>query len=218
MVVRQGFQKVFDLTERVLPQGTDTRSPTPKEQAAWYVDRALDAWGLVARDELGYQRKEHVEEIDGVLKDREEKDGLVRVGIEGIPKVTYWVRPTDLDRVDTLKPPDKTLRILSPFDPFLIHRKRVKRLFGFDFTIECYLPAAKRTFGYFALPLFHGASFVGLIDAKADRSAGTLLIRNLRFDGPARNRARFDRSLKKALIEFAEFNGVTFANGIETAG
>ncbi len=208
MVVRQGFQKVFDLTERVLPQGTDTRSPTPREQAAWYVDRTLDAWGLAARDELAYQRKEHIEGIDAVLRDLEEEGSLARVVVEGLPKVTYWIRSTDLDRVDALKAPDRTLRILSPFDPFLIHRKRVSRLFGFDFTIECYVPAAKRTFGYFALPLFHGVAFVGLLDAKADRSAGTLVVRNLRFDGPAKSRAGFDRSLKKALIEFAEFNGV----------
>ena len=209
MVVRQGFQKVFDLTERVLPPGTDTRLPTPREQAAWYVDRALGAWGLVARDELGYLRKEHTGEIDAVLREREEEGSLVRVALEGLPKPAYWVRSDDLDRVDSLKAPDRALRILSPFDPFLIHRKRISRLFGFDFAIECYLPEAKRSFGYFALPLFQGTSFVGLLDAKADRRAGKLVIRKLRYDGLAKNRERFDRSLEKALIEFARFNGVS---------
>lgn len=208
MVVRQGFQKVFDLTERVLPAGTDTRTPTPHEHAAWYVDRALDAWGLAARDEMAYLRKEHVAHIDAVLRQREEEGSLVRVTVEGIPKTAYWVRPADLERIDAGKAPDRTLRIVSPFDPFLIHRKRMRRLFGFDFAIECYLPAAKRTFGYFALPLFQGTSFVGLLDAKADRSAGRLIVHNLRYDGPAKRRAPFDRSLNKALDAFARFNGV----------
>ncbi len=208
MVVRQGFQKVFDLTERVLPLGTDTRIPTAQEQAAWYVDRALDAWGLAARDEFAYQRKELTEGIDAVLRDREEEGSLNRVAIEGLPKTSYWVRSSDLDQVDALKPPDRTLRILSPFDPFLIHRKRMSRLFGFDFAIECYLPAAKRTFGYFALPLFQGDTFVGLLDAKADRNAGTLVVRNLRYDGQPKKRAGFDRSLNATLIDFAAFNGV----------
>ena len=208
MVVRQGFQKVFDLTERVLPPGTDTRIPTPHEQAAWYVDRALDAWGLAARDEMAYLRKEHVAHIDAVLRQREEEGSLLRVTVEGIPKTAYWVRPADLERIDAGKAPDRTLRIVSPFDPFLIHRKRMRRLFGFDFAIECYLPAAKRTFGYFALPLFQGTSFVGLLDAKADRSAGRLIVHNLRYDGPAKRRAPFDRSLNKALDAFARFNGV----------
>jgi len=208
MVVRQGFQKVFDLTERVLPPGTDTRIPTPREQAAWYVDRVLDAWGLAARDEMAYQRKEHVDNIDAVLQERAEEGRLIRVAVEGIPKVTYWVRSADIDRVDAGRAADRRLRILSPFDPFLIHRKRMRRLFGFDFGIECYLPAAKRTFGYFALPLFQRENFVGLLDTKADRSAGTLIIQNLRFDGPSKRRAEFDRSLKTALDAFARFNGV----------
>ena len=208
MVVRQGFQKVFDLTERVLPPGTDTRIPTPHEQAAWYVDRALDAWGLAARDEMAYLRKEHVAHIDAVLRQREEQGSMLRVTVEGIPKTAHWVRPVDLERIDAGKAPDRTLRIVSPFDPFLIHRKRMRRLFGFDFAIECYLPAAKRTFGYFALPLLQGTDFVGLLDAKADRSAGRLIVQNLRYDGPAKRRAPFDRSLNKALDAFARFNGV----------
>lgn len=208
MVVRQGFQKVFDLTERVLPPGTDTRIPTPHEQAAWYVDRALDAWGLAARDEMAYLRKEHVAHIDAVLRQREEEGSLIRVTVEGVAKTAYWVRPADLERIDAGKAPDRTLRIVSPFDPFLIHRKRMRRLFGFDFAIECYLPAAKRTFGYFALPLLQGNGFVGLLDAKADRSAGRLIVQNLRYDGPAKRRAPFDRSLNKALDAFARFNGV----------
>lgn len=208
MVVRQGFQKVFDLTERVLPPGTDTRSPTPDEQAAWYIDRALDAWGIVASDEFAYQRKEHTGGIGAILRNRQEDGSLVRVAVEGLPKVPYWVRPADLERVDALKAPDRTLRILSPFDPFLIHRKRTNRLFGFDFAIECYLPSAKRTFGYFALPLFQGTTFVGLLDAKADRKAGTLEIRNLRHDGQPGKRAAFERSLNAALIKYAAFNGV----------
>ena len=208
MVVRQGFQKVFDLTERVLPAGTDSRTPTPHEQAAWYVDRALDAWGLAARDEMAYLRKEHVAHIDAVLRQREEQGSLLRVTVEGIPKTAHWVRPVDLERIDAGKAQDRTLRIVSPFDPFLIHRKRMRRLFGFDFAIECYLPTAKRTFGYFALPLLQGTDFVGLLDAKADRSAGRLIVQNLRYDGPAKRRAPFDRSLNKALDAFARFNGV----------
>jgi len=208
MVSRQGFQKIFDLTERVLPPATDTRVPTPREHAQWYVDRALDAWGLVAKDELAYQRREHVDQIAGVLKDAQEEGTLVKVEIEGLSKVPYWVRAADLERLDALPKPGRELHILSPFDPLLIHRKRVNRLFGFDFTIECYVPAAKRTFGYFALPLLQGDSFIGLLDAKADRKAGTLVVQNLRYDGLPQKRAAFDAALEKALGEFARFNGV----------
>ena len=213
MVTRQGFQKVFDLTERVLPPGTDTRAPSPREHAAWYVDRSLDAWTLVARDEIGYQRKEHTDEIDGVLREYEDGGRLVRVEVEGLEKTPYWVRPADLAAVDPLPAPKRELRILSPFDPFVIHRRRNNRLFGFDFAIVCYLPAAKRTFGYFALPLLQGDSFVGLLDAKADRGSGTLLVQKLRYDGPAKRRAAFDAALGRALARFAEFNSVSWPDG-----
>jgi len=208
MVTRQGFQKVFDLTERVLPPGTDTRPPTPGEHAAWYVDRALDAWGLAARDEFAYQRREHTDQVAEVLKQREEEGSLVRVTVEGWPKVPYWVRSADLGRVDALPAPDRALHILSPFDPLVIHRKRTLRLFAFDFVIECYVPAPKRKFGYFALPLLWGDTFAGLLDAKADRAAGRLVIQNLRYDGPPRRRAAFDAAFAKALVKFAAFNGV----------
>jgi len=205
---RQGFQKVFDLTERVLPPGTDTRTPTPAEHAAWYIDRALDAWGLAARDEVAYQRKEHLDAIDAVLQEQEEEGRLVRVAVEGVAKTLYWVRPADLETLDSLAGPGRDLKILSPFDPFLIHRKRINRLFGFDFTIECYVPAEKRVFGYFALPLFFGEGFVGLLDAKADREKGVLEVRRVRYDGPPKKRAAFDVKLDKALGQFAQFNGV----------
>ena len=208
MVVRQGFQKVFDLTERVLPPGTDVRCPTASEQAVWYVERALDAWGIVARDEFAYLRKEHHKGVAAALRQREEEGGLVKVAVEGLPRVDYWLRTSDLEQLDALKGPDRALRILSPFDPFLIHRKRIGRLFGFDFSIECYLPEEKRRFGYFALPLLLGREFVGLLDAKADRQAGTMIVRRLRYDGEPRKRASFDAALAKALDGFAAFNGV----------
>lgn len=215
MVTRLGFQKVFDLTERLLPPGVDTRTPSPAEHAAWMVDRALDTWGLVARDELGYLRREHVELLDAVLQQKEEAGELVRVGLEGLPKVAYWTRPRNLENTDGLKGPGQKLHILSPFDPFLIHRKRLNRLFGFDFSIECYLPAEKRTFGYFALPLLWGESFAGLLDAKADRAVGQLQIRRLRYDGSSRRRPAFDRALDKALVEFSRFNGVQSPASVE---
>jgi len=209
MVTREGFQKVFDLTERVLPAGVDTTVPTAAEHATWMVERALDAWGVVARDEFAYQRREHREVVSEVLAQGEEEGRWTRVAVEGQGKTAYWVRPEDL--AETAPGPDRRLRILSPFDPFVIHRRRVQRLFGFEFTIECYVPAPKRTFGYFALPLLWGDEFVGLLDAKADRAAGRLLVQNLRYDGSSRRRASFDRAFARAAAEFASFNGVEWA-------
>ncbi len=226
VAARRGFQKVFDLTERVLPPGTATRTPTGDEHARWYAERALDAWGIVARDEIAYQRREHAELIDGALAELEEEGRVVRVGVEGIAGVPYWTRPVELERCggaadaaaddsagaagsgDGTAAGSRSLRILSPFDPFIIHRKRVQRLFGLDYTVECYVPAHKRRFGYFALPLLWGDSFAGLIDLKADRKQGVLKVNALRYDGPPRRRPAFDKALSRALDKFAAYNGV----------
>ena len=71
------------------------------------------------------------------------------------------------------------LRILNPFDPVARDRTRLKRLFGFDYTVEMFVPAAKRQWGYYVYPLLEGDRFVGRIEVKADRKAGTLNVLKL---------------------------------------
>ncbi|MEO0665748.1 MAG: crosslink repair DNA glycosylase YcaQ family protein, partial [Pseudomonadota bacterium] len=79
-------------------------------------------------------------------------------------------------RLEALPDPIPRLRILSPFDPALRDRKRLKRLFGFDFTIEVFVPAAKRQYGYYVFPILEGTRLTGRIDLKADRAADTLRV------------------------------------------
>jgi uncharacterized protein YcaQ len=199
---RQGFQKVFDLTERVLPAGVDARMPTDTEMARWYIDMALDVWGLVARDELAYQRREARDGIGPQLSALEAEGSLVRVAVEGSDK-PYWTRPANLEGLDQLGD-DRRLHILSPFDPVVIHRKRLQRLFGYDLKLECYVPAAKRTFGYMGLPLLWKGQIAGLVDLKLERKAGTLTVRNLRHDGPPSEKRAFDNAVSKALLAYKE--------------
>jgi uncharacterized protein YcaQ len=81
----------------------------------------------------------------------------------------------------------------------VIHRKRLQRLFGYDYKLECYVPEPKRTFGYFGMPLLWNRAIVGLIDAKLDRKARTLTVKNLRYDGPKGQKKAFDTAVSKAL-------------------
>ncbi len=103
--------------------------------------------------------------------------------------------------------------LLSPFDPLVIDRRRTKRLFGVEFQIECYLPAHRRSFGYFALPLLFrdsggAATFAGRLDAKADRGRETLILRRLSVSGiPPRRRVSFAAALAAELRRYAAFNG-----------
>ena len=195
---RQGFQKVFDLTQRVLPGNLDTSLPTPREQALWYIRRALDLWGLVARDEIAYQRREHAELVNPGLRELVEAGELVTCDVEGSDR-PYWAPSRAFAGQGELPPPEPRLRILSPFDPLVIHRKRLQRLFGYDYKLECYVPEPKRTFGYFGMPLLWNRAIVGLIDAKLDRKARTLTVKNLRYDGPEGQKKAFDTAVSKAL-------------------
>lgn len=195
--------------------------------------RALALGAFSARD-LAYNRKDGKKLLSAALARACEAGSLLpaRIGPArdgGAAKdEPYWVDPSALSALegwsrraygaDGRPIPDaraRAIRILSPFDNFVIDRKRSLRLLGLDYTLECYLPAAKRRFGYFSLPVFLYERPIGLLDCKADRKAGRLAIRRCEFGYGADTRAvTGPRSLPKAYKEafldelkaFAAFN------------
>ena len=102
----------------------------------------------------------------------------------------------------------KRVTILSPFDNAVIMRERARELFGFDYAIECYLPAGKRRYGYFSLPILFGDELVGRMDSKADRRTGTLTVNLLHLE-PGADPAAIRDPLMQALNGFARDNGCT---------
>ena len=120
---------------------------------------------------------------------------LVPVAIEGAEKVPHWAEPATLD-APAGEPPN-LVHILSPFDPLIIQRKRLKLFFGYDHIFEAYVPAAKRQLGYFALPVLMGDRIVAALDLKTDRTAGKLLIQQRTdfADIGAEGRAAIDEAL-----------------------
>lgn len=99
------------------------------------------------------------------------------------------------------------VRLLSPFDNSVIHRKRLHLLFDFDYRIECYLPKSKRIYGYFCLPILFGDRFVGRIDCKAHRARKRFEVKALHRDNVPLDEKTFTPLLHKALQNLAEFNG-----------
>ncbi len=199
----------------------------------WYVRSAARAYGLFARDEVAYQRKELLGGIDAAIENLVESGDLVRAeilgaGVDGAKGRPYWVdssllRPSAGGKARAASSEAHRLYILSPFDPFIIVRKRFERLFGVRYAIECYFPEAKRSFGYFALPLLFagpsGTRFAGLMDAKADRKGKQLIVNRLSLERPSVARSSADAKARKAerdaLLEplteaiamYAQFNG-----------
>ena len=105
-----------------------------------------------------------------------------------------------------LKKTAPRVHLLSPFDNFIIQRDRLKRLFGFDYALECYVTPKRRKFGYFAIPILWGEQFAGKLDPKADRKNKTLLIQNLAFEEGFDDFDHFLPEFAKKLYDFAGFN------------
>lgn len=201
VVKRQGFQKVYDLTERVVPTGIDTSVPSANEFERHLIKRYIQANGFANAQQISYLRKGLKSHINQTCQQMLENNELQQVMLG---KQTYYALPnaTDLLKKSVSR---NQVNILSPFDNLVIQRKRLSDVFGFDYQIECYVPAAKRQYGYFSLPLLWGAEFVGRMDTKIDRKTDILHIQNLHLE--TIKVEEFIEVLKPALKAFMQFNG-----------
>lgn len=190
---RRNFQKVYDLRQRVLPSGIDTSFPTEDASARFLVRRALRALGVADEREIrcflqpGAGRDSDLQIADAkairrAVSDLVDAGKILPATLEGDSGVRNYVLRENLEAADRKTPPDAHIHLLSPFDNLIIQRERLKRIFDFDYTLECYVPAAKRRHGYFVFPILWGDRFIGRLDPKADRRTHVLQIRNLAFE------------------------------------
>jgi hypothetical protein len=200
---REGFQKVYDLPERVLPDGVDTRQPSRTEYADHLIDISLRAHGFATQRSITYLRrgKGLRDAVAEQLQARMDAGLLTTVKLAG--NAIAYLDPVLLE---TRAPRcNAVVRILSPFDNAIIQRDRSRDVFDFDYQIECYVPQHKRQYGYFCLPLLYRDRFVGRIDCKAHRSKKQLEIKSVYIERKVD--AEFVSALCEAVKSFAEFNG-----------
>ncbi len=199
---RQGFQKVYDLTSRVLPEAVDTTMPSTSEWHRFLIRRYLEANGLGQASEISYLRKGMKGGVQVELDNMLEQGELIRINIHND---RYYVFPQMLELLS--KPLSRAqLKILSPFDNLVIQRKRIGQLFGFDYQIECYVPEAKRKYGYFCLPIVWNAALAARMDCKAERKTNSLIIHNLVLEPTVNRFDEFTNALAKELGNFMRFN------------
>lgn len=201
---REGFQKVYDLPERVLPKGLDTRLPTEEELHRYLIHSTLRAHGLATEAEFSYLRKGLKAGLKTTLQAMQEAGEILPVQI-GKLTGTWYSTPAILESLSG-KRVAKNVHLLSPFDNAVIKRKRIRQLFDSDYQIECFVPAPKRRFGYFCLPILYGTDIVGRLDPKADRKKGEFIIRGLFLEKPPKELDAFILKLVDKLKQLAAFN------------
>ena len=200
---RVNFHKVYDLSERVLPENMDTSMPDSDEYARFLIKRYLQANGLGQVGEMVYLLKNTRGIVSSSLQEMTLNGELLQLRVRGD---TYYALPSTLELLN--KPLSRSkLKILSPFDNLLIQRKRTQALFDFDYQLECYLPQNKRKFGYFSLPILWKGDLIARMDCKADRKESVLHILNLVLEPGLRNRDGFAFGMAKELVSFLSFNG-----------
>jgi uncharacterized protein YcaQ len=196
---RKNFQKVYDMPERVLPDITNTSFPTDEELSEHYITKAITANGFASEKEMTYLRHHNRQATKSVLNKLAEGKKIVPLKIDVVDSETYYTTEKILKQLNHKKEKGQ-VHILSPFDNLVIQRKRLKTLFNFDYVIECYVPAPKRKFGYFCMPVIYGDKFIGRIDAKADRSEKILKVINMFWENEYKSK-KSQKNLRPMIIE-----------------
>lgn len=199
---RRSFHKVYELTERVLPAGIDTAQPDLTEYARFLIRKFLRANGLGQPAEMAYLLKNTKPLLLATIKEMVFAGELLPMRVNDSD---YYALPDSMSLLG--KPLQRSkLKILSPFDNLLIQRKRMQALFDFDYLIECYVPAPKREYGYFSLPILWDGKLVARMDCNADSKTGVMHIHHLALEPGLTKKEAFFAALYKELDAFLQFN------------
>jgi uncharacterized protein len=181
VAARRNFQRVYDLRERVLPDWDDSRLLPPDAIARELVLKAVRSLGITTARWVGdYFRTDKLEAAE-LVRALAAEGHLLTVRVDGWREEAY-VHPGNRallkHTADGKRTPALTT-LLSPFDPLIWDRARMMSVFGFDYRLECYTPAPKRRYGYFALPILRRGELIGRLDPKAHRNAGMFEVKAL---------------------------------------
>ena len=172
---RENFKKFYDLAERIFPADLCAQNHDDATQINWLCGAALDRLEFATPVEIQkFWEAVDPQEVKDWLQNADDK--LIPVEVQGADGTwSQAYAPANIEeRLERVIKPTSRLRIMNPFDPVIRDRARLKRLFGFEYRIEIYVPEVKRKWGYYVFPLLEGDRFVGRIEAKADRAKNQL--------------------------------------------
>lgn len=196
------FHKVYDLPVNLIPDDIDTTMPAQEEYARHVIRRELKALGIAYAKELAWRaRRAKNNLVKKELEKMVEEGEVCRVEIEGLKGPLYMLPGYKNKKIQL----SDEAWVLSPFDVLNVFRHRLRDFFDFDYQIECFVPAPKRKYGYFSLPVLVGDTFVARMDSKADRKKGQLVVNNLHFESMKLTKPMIDK-VCEAIRTFAKFN------------
>ena len=207
---RDGLQKTWDLAERCLPEWTPREKLNARQVVRHATQRSLRALGVATPRQISQHFiRGRYPNLARVLAELEAEGCIERVQIvdDGATLPGDWYMHADdasrLDRLAREWQPRTTL--LSPFDNLICDRARTNFLFDFDYAMEIYVPAAKRKYGYYVLPILHGDRLIGRIDPTMDREHARLTINAVYAERDAPKAAA--RAVASAIEDLAAFLG-----------
>lgn len=216
---RVGFQKRYDLPERVYPEAHGLPEPPREAHVAWACGTAAERLGVFTPRELAaFWACVDLAESRAWCAAEQRAGRIIPVTVEGAdgsaPQAAFAQAGVE-ERLAALPDPWSGVRLLAPFDPVVRDRARCLRRFGFDYRFEAFTPEAKRQYGYYTLPILEGARLVGRLDPKLHRSRGLLEVKGLWWEPGLRPTKARQKRLEAALARLAAFLG---AERVDLAG
>jgi uncharacterized protein YcaQ len=195
---RTGMLKTYELTSRHFGWQRPPPPASEREIVEYLLERALRSQGLISLDSACFGDAPRKAAVRRLIELRVRRRELVPVELEG---VQHWARPEVLEPAADA---GETVHILSPFDPLVIQRRRLRRFFGYEHRFEAYVPKEKRLLGYFAQPVLVGDEIAAVLDLKTDRLRRKLLVQQWTWVS-ARERRQRKRRIEEALHRFERF-------------
>lgn len=208
---REGFQKVYDLSERVIPQPHFENEVTHEEFVDWACRSALDRLGFgTASDIAKYWDLLSIKEVNNWLDTHglQETQTISVQPYDGSSRREFIARLDIENMLARVQKIPSRIRVLSPFDPVIRDRKRLSWLFGFEYTIEIYVPPEKRRYGYYVFPLLEKDKLIGRIDCQARRADDCLHVTQVWLEKKLRWSQTKSDKLTAELLRQARLCGV----------
>ncbi|NJL94927.1 MAG: winged helix-turn-helix domain-containing protein [Anaerolineae bacterium] len=206
---RENFQRYYDLAERVLAGQVFEPAPDLAAHERWAVLQAARAQGVATLADLADYYRLRKKPAAQWVQEWVAAGELLEVRVEGWKPVAYLHR-ADLPLLEAVQAgahPPQVTTFLSPFDNLIWYRPRAEALWNFSYRVEMYTPAAKRTYGYYVLPILQRGVLVGRLDPKIERKDGRLIVRALHLEPGQPLTAQLVQDLAGALREFMVFMG-----------